>query len=491
MTRADEAAAVAALFGKLQHHRRKDLRMPALKLLEASRQLLGDAAPPDAVRELAVRLVVLLVRRFSGPPDLDKVRAALADAIGDVAVAELRRLQTLAQAADVALRALEHAGADAAPSPVPSAAGAEFGADLAVVNPWSDRRFAEEDRLIALLEGRTAAAATPAAPRWASADDEVAAAAAGLAATQLDDVVDRTYLRRVCEAYLPQLGETQQQEVAMALYQLIASDRSNDSLQSELLDLLGLDAFEAVERLLTHRATIVDAVAGALARMPAAADADTGGKRDARGSGPTPTFGAQVTIVTEAEKKLSKVRGVPDRGCGRGARSVHLSTDAGQPPLRAAGVLRLQLLRKEERRKRTDADGLGGDQARLLAALGFRDATEEIQARLEAASQKPLFAPSSAPAVQYPNVRAPDHVVGREGVAPAKVHCTPSPFPYALTAPGLHHWPVVGHGALRRAVPAAAGYAAPEREGLGGGDAAHLAARCRAAQRAAGGHHRL
>jgi len=75
--------------------------------------------------------------------------------------------------------------------------------------------------------------------------------------------------------------------------------------------------------------------------------------------------------------------------------------------MRAAGLL-LQLLRKEERKKRTDADGLAGDQARLLAALGFQDATEEIQARLEAASQKPLFAPSSAPVVQYPNVRAAD-----------------------------------------------------------------------------------
>jgi len=317
MTRTNEAATVALLFGKLQHHPRKDLRMPALKLLEASRQLLGNAASPDAVRELAVRLVVLLVRRFSGPPDLDKVRAALADAIGDVAVAELRRLQTLAQAADVALRALDHIGADAAPSATTSAAGAEFGADLVVVNPWSEHRFAEENRLIALLEGRTAAAAAPTTPHWASTDDKVAAA--GLAAAQLDDVVDRTYLRRACEAYLPHLDEAHQQEVAMALYQLIASERSNDSIQSELLDLLGLDAFEAIERLLTHRATIVDAVTGVLARMPAAADAVEGGKRDARGSGAAPSFGAQVTIVTEAEKKLSKVHGLPDCYCGRGA----------------------------------------------------------------------------------------------------------------------------------------------------------------------------
>ena len=197
----------------------------------------------------------------------------------------------------------------------PVASTPEYGADLAVVSPWTPTRFEREDRLVGLLEGskrvkrdsgggggggggggRAAGAGpthTPSAsappPREAAADWTV------------PDVVDRTFLHLVVTTRFAHLDEAQQQHMVIALYSLLASSRSDDELQSELLDLLGLDAVDAVLVMLQHRTTIIDAVGAALVENGPLAGS-------ASGSGATgQVYGAQVTVQTETEKRLSKV----------------------------------------------------------------------------------------------------------------------------------------------------------------------------------------
>jgi hypothetical protein len=249
------------------------------------------------------------------------VRRSLTDMLGDVPVAALKQLQTLAQAAAtnvMPLVATTRATARSAPLAAPTATAALFGSDLVVTSPWTAARFEREDRLAALLE-RTPVPPPAAAATFAPYTTPTNAAASSTAMT----VVDRTYVRRLCAARLGESADEQQlEEVALALYALLASPRPDDALPSELLDLLGLDALEDMQTLLQHRAAVVAAVDGALARLEPVAT-----------TAPAASFGAQVTVATEAERRLSKARDLtPFPKNQRSSHTLHADDSLGLDP---------------------------------------------------------------------------------------------------------------------------------------------------------------
>ena len=253
--------------------------------------------------------------------------------------------------------------------------------------------------------------------------------------------------------------DEQQEEMALLLYSLLASTRASDDLESELFDLLGLEAFEDVQTLLVQRGTVVASVQATLAKLDPALLGETGGRRERAGaSGPSmPSYGPQVTIATEAEKRLAKVCAAP-RALRASSAFTAPSAPRPSPAVVPSHTRPSQQLRKDERRRKP---GVEGDRAKLLVALGFDD---DLQLRREALSQAaaaPLFKPSATPAVKYPHVRPPlpsAPPVRRQHVVTWLLHGLG-----AHTRPGVHEHGSVDHHPGRGALPAAAGHRAQER----------------------------
>ena len=47
-------------------------------------------------------------------------------------------------------------------------------------------------------------------------------------------------------------------ELTSAIFDVLSSSKSNDQIQNDLFDLLGFEAFDLIQELLTHRKDVVD-----------------------------------------------------------------------------------------------------------------------------------------------------------------------------------------------------------------------------------------
>ncbi|KAG5856885.1 hypothetical protein ANANG_G00012670 [Anguilla anguilla] len=104
---------------------------------------------------------------------------------------------------------------------------------------------------------------------------------------------DAALLRREVEQYLSggNMDSTNAEDLCTSLFEMLASQKTDDELQNELFELLGPEGFEMIERLLQHRADIVDSLLTSLpdqrlGYLPEAA-------RKGSGDGSKPAYGCQ------------------------------------------------------------------------------------------------------------------------------------------------------------------------------------------------------
>ncbi|KAL6867611.1 hypothetical protein ACP4OV_015635 [Aristida adscensionis] len=100
-------------------------------------------------------------------------------------------------------------------------------------------------------------------------------------------------------------------ELAMALCRVLVSNKAGDEIAGELLDLVGDSAFEIVQNLLLHRKELVDAIKHGLTILKSE-------KVSSSNQPKMPTYGTQVTVQTEYERQLDKIRRKEEKRGKRG-----------------------------------------------------------------------------------------------------------------------------------------------------------------------------
>ncbi|XP_075100776.1 DExH-box ATP-dependent RNA helicase DExH14 [Nicotiana tabacum] len=123
---------------------------------------------------------------------------------------------------------------------------------------------------------------------------------------------DLSWLRDACDKIVR--GSTSQlprDELAMAICRVLDSEKPGDEIAGDLLDLVGDGAFETVQDLIMHRKEIVDAVHHGLHALKA-------DKMSPGGQSRTPSYAVQVTVQTESERQIDKLRRKEERKHRRG-----------------------------------------------------------------------------------------------------------------------------------------------------------------------------
>ncbi|KAK2973851.1 hypothetical protein RJ640_003259 [Escallonia rubra] len=120
------------------------------------------------------------------------------------------------------------------------------------------------------------------------------------------------WLRDACDKIVKESGsQLSGDELAMAICRVLDLDKPGDEIAGDLLDLIGDSAFETVQDLITHRKVLVDAVHHGLLVM----------KSDKKGTGTEsrmPSYGIQVTVQTESERQIDKIRRKEEKKHRRG-----------------------------------------------------------------------------------------------------------------------------------------------------------------------------
>ncbi|PKA61162.1 DEAD-box ATP-dependent RNA helicase ISE2, chloroplastic [Apostasia shenzhenica] len=116
------------------------------------------------------------------------------------------------------------------------------------------------------------------------------------------EVVNLRWLSDACEGIIKG-GSSQMSgdDLAMALCQVLSSNKAGDEIASDLLDLVGDGAFELVQDLLLHRKELVDAIQHGLSILKSEKMASNSQSR-------MPSYGTQVTVHTESERLMDKLR---------------------------------------------------------------------------------------------------------------------------------------------------------------------------------------
>ncbi|XP_060169501.1 DExH-box ATP-dependent RNA helicase DExH14 isoform X3 [Lycium barbarum] len=123
---------------------------------------------------------------------------------------------------------------------------------------------------------------------------------------------DLIWLRDACDNIVR--GNTSQlprDELAMAICRVLDSEKPGDEIAGDLLDLVGDGAFETVQDLIMHRKEIVDAIHHGILELKADKTAMGGQSR-------APSYAVQVTVQTESERQIDKLRRKEERKHRRG-----------------------------------------------------------------------------------------------------------------------------------------------------------------------------
>ncbi|KAK9021319.1 hypothetical protein V6N11_011314 [Hibiscus sabdariffa] len=121
-----------------------------------------------------------------------------------------------------------------------------------------------------------------------------------------------SWLRDSCERIVR--GSTSQlsrDDLAMAICRVLDSDKPGEEIAGDLLDLVGDSAFETVQDLLSHRKELVDAIHHGLSVLKSE-------KMTSSSQSRMPSYGTQVTVQTESEKQIDKLRRKEEKRNRRG-----------------------------------------------------------------------------------------------------------------------------------------------------------------------------
>eukprot|EP00049_Salpingoeca_infusionum_P026339 m.25168 g.25168 ORF g.25168 m.25168 type:complete len:2051 (-) comp8684_c0_seq1:141-6293(-) len=167
--------------------------------------------------------------------------------------------------------------------------------------------------------------------------------------------VNVDWLKRQCTIHFGEMGEQYVKQMAITIFNLLASDRTTDDIQSTLFDQVGFDRIEFIQQLLQYRKGIVQTTLDAAAKAPAPSV-----KRKTKQARGPAHFAGAVVIQSAEEVKLQKQ------------------------------------LRKEEKKQARQAkrpENMLKDQAMLGKLLGFETTVPQqtTQDKLKEAQRKSLF----------------------------------------------------------------------------------------------------
>ncbi|XP_028753755.1 DExH-box ATP-dependent RNA helicase DExH14 [Neltuma alba] len=181
-----------------------------------------------------------------------------------------------------------------------------------------------------------------------------------------DPVVDRakfnlSWLRDACDKIVRNsISQLSRDELAMTICRVLDSEKPGEEIAGDLLDLVGDGAFEMVQDLILHRKEIVDAIHHGLSVLKSDKNASNAQLR-------MPSYGTQVTVQTESERQIDKLRRKEEKRNRRGI------DHAGDGDLSAADFS--SLFRASERKNLID-DMIGsGDKNQSIAVTALPQGT--------------------------------------------------------------------------------------------------------------------
>ncbi|GMJ00040.1 hypothetical protein like AT5G61140 [Hibiscus trionum] len=307
-----------------------EVRQVYKQFIGAVVELIDGDVPSEEFREVALTAY----RLFSGSVEDDEVdkninekKVELQKVIGHgVSYANVRKVSSLAkklsqsQPSDsgAILRSEKHAnGTD----------DSEFGADLVFKAP---ARFLVDVSLedVELLGEESIAPSSSSFEGWHDKTGPI-----NYHDTAEGRNFNLSWLRDSCERIVR--GSTSQlsrDDLAMAICRVLDSDKPGEEIAGDLLDLVGDSAFETVQDLLSHRKELVDAIHHGLSVLKSE-------KMTSSSQSRMPSYGTQVTVQTESEKQIDKLRRKEEkrnrRGTEYGAES-HMSAASFSSLLQAS-----------------------------------------------------------------------------------------------------------------------------------------------------------
>lgn len=121
------------------------------------------------------------------------------------------------------------------------------------------------------------------------------------------------WLRRACDQITRKsTSQLSRDELALAICQVLDSDKPGEEIAGDLLDLVGDSAFETVQDLISHRKELLDCIHHGLLVLKSEKMSSTSQSR-------MPSYGTQVTVQTESEKQIDKLRRKEEKRNRRGA----------------------------------------------------------------------------------------------------------------------------------------------------------------------------
>ncbi|GAV70037.1 DEAD domain-containing protein/Helicase_C domain-containing protein/Sec63 domain-containing protein [Cephalotus follicularis] len=120
------------------------------------------------------------------------------------------------------------------------------------------------------------------------------------------------WLRDECERIVRErTSQLSQDDLAMAICRVLDADKPGDEIAGDLLDFVGDSAFETVQELISHRKELVDAIHHGLLVLKSDKTASNNQFR-------RPSYGTQVTVQTESERQIDKLRRKEEKRQRRG-----------------------------------------------------------------------------------------------------------------------------------------------------------------------------
>ncbi|KAJ4838086.1 DExH-box ATP-dependent RNA helicase DExH14 [Turnera subulata] len=276
-------------------------------------ELIDGEIPSEAVREVA--LAVYRLFRGQGPGEeeeenvdskLPEKKAELQKLIGHaISDASLRKVASLTQK----LSSLQPNKSDAEFLSGSSVNGSgddlEFGSNLAFQAP---SRFLvdvtlEDGELLGPESTTTSSSRNGWYDQSDFAHNHSSADGGNFNLSWLSDACDR-----IVRGSTSQLSRD---DLAMAICRVLDSEKPGEEIAGDLLDLVGDDAFETVQDLLSHRKELIDAIHHGLSVLKSDKMASNTQSR-------MPSYGTQVTVQTESERQIDKLRRKEEKRNRRG-----------------------------------------------------------------------------------------------------------------------------------------------------------------------------
>lgn len=277
-----------------------EVRQVYKQFIGAVVELIDGDVPSEEFREV----VLTAYRLFSGSVEVDEVdkninekTVELQKVIGHgVSHANVRKVSSLAQ--KLSQSQPRDSGAILGSEKHVNGSGddSEFGADLAFKAP---ARFLVDVSLedVELLGDESIAPSSSFIEGWHDKNGPI-----NYHGNTDSRNFNLSWLRDSCELIVR--GSTSQlsrDDLAMAICRVLDSDKPGEEIAGDLLDLVGDSAFETVQDLLSHRKELVEAIHHGLSVLKSE-------KLTSSSQSRMPSYGTQVTVQTESEKQIDKLR---------------------------------------------------------------------------------------------------------------------------------------------------------------------------------------